>query len=341
MSSYSRRLPIYLLLDCSESMAGEAIEEVGRGVGAMVEALKSDPLAIETAWLSVITFSSYSKQLHPLTEVLDFQPPKLSVRTGTALGSALRLLTQCLQREVAKTSATTKGDYKPLVVILTDGEPTDDWETAAEELKSQRTPSLANVYAIACGPDADTDALRKVTDVVLRTKDMSHETWRKLFVWLTASVQTTSLALEGGEEGQAVNLPALPADALEVAPVSSEPKDPRPRQVFLHAFCTQCGKPYLMRYAREPYQEVYTALRSHPLEPLDDNQSEMLPPVSSALLNEVPSCPYCENTLAGACGCGAVICCSPTDTMLVCPRCHQQVMMSEGAGGFDIEQVHG
>ena len=37
MSTFTRRLPIYLLLDCSESMAGDAIEDVSRGVQTIRE----------------------------------------------------------------------------------------------------------------------------------------------------------------------------------------------------------------------------------------------------------------------------------------------------------------
>ncbi|MCA9071556.1 MAG: VWA domain-containing protein, partial [Planctomycetaceae bacterium] len=131
MSASLRRLPIYLVLDCSESMAGEAIQEMSRGVDTMIDTLLSDPLALETAYISVITFSSYAKQVVPLTELMEFQRPPLSVRTGTALGSALQTVEVCIEREVRRTTATQKGDYKPLVILITDGDPTDDWEDAA------------------------------------------------------------------------------------------------------------------------------------------------------------------------------------------------------------------
>src|SRR5271166_2936327 len=107
-----RRLPVYLLLDCSESMAGPAIEAVEAGVQTLISELRGNPLALETAYLSVITFAKQAKVVVPLTELIHFQPPKLSVRTGTSLGAALRLLLNQLNKEVVKTTPTTKGDYK-------------------------------------------------------------------------------------------------------------------------------------------------------------------------------------------------------------------------------------
>ena len=63
----SRRLPVYLVLDCSGSMFGDPIEAVNQGVKALVAELQSEPYAIETAYLSVITFESTAQQVCPLT----------------------------------------------------------------------------------------------------------------------------------------------------------------------------------------------------------------------------------------------------------------------------------
>ena len=53
-----RRLPVYLLLDTSGSMHGEPIEAVKNGVQTLLTTLKQDPYALETAYVSVITFDS-------------------------------------------------------------------------------------------------------------------------------------------------------------------------------------------------------------------------------------------------------------------------------------------
>ena len=49
--------------------------------------------------------------------------------------------------------------------------PTDEWAAAVEELSAKSSPRMANIYAIGCGPDADTEILRRVTDIVLIMKE--------------------------------------------------------------------------------------------------------------------------------------------------------------------------
>ncbi len=335
-----RRLPVYLLLDCSESMAGPAIEEVSRGVDTLVSVLRSNPLALETAYLSVITFSRYAKQVVPLTEIVQFQAPKLSVRTGTAFGSALQLLLQCMRKEVVKTTPITKGDYKPLVFLLTDGQPTDDWEPAADLLRAANNPKIANIYAIGCGPDVDTNNLYRVTDIVLKMPEATPDAFRKAFVWLSASVQSASTRLGEGAQGP-IDMPALPEGILEVAPKSSGYRDPTPRQVFLHARCRQTKKPYLMRFALQGYGGRYEAIASHPLETIEEGDDELLPPINSSMLDGCPPCPYCGHQVAAVCPCGAIFCDTPGNTSPVtCPACNQQ-SVAGGPGDFEIRRSEG
>ena len=86
-----RRLPVYLLLDTSGSMAGEPIEAVKNGVQVMISSLRNDPQAVETAFLSIITFDSDAKQIVPLTDLASFQMPDIKASGTTSLGEALKV----------------------------------------------------------------------------------------------------------------------------------------------------------------------------------------------------------------------------------------------------------
>ncbi len=206
MSEFSRRLPVYLLLDISGSMAGDPIEAVRHGVRALISELRGDPQALETAYLSVITFNSSARQVVPLTELMLFKEPPLNAGGATALGSALKLLTECIKEEVRKSTPTQKGDWKPLVFILTDGAPTDDWRQAAEELK-QTHP--ANIIACAAGAYADTKVLREITECVLMMNNLSAGDLSQFFAWVSSSVKMSSKSLDS-KPGANIELPPPP-----------------------------------------------------------------------------------------------------------------------------------
>lgn len=206
-----RRLPVYLLLDTSGSMTGEPIEAVKNGVQVLISTLRSDPYALETAYLSVITFDSTAKQLVPLTEMSMFQMPNIQASGSTAFGEALSLLADKVSTEVTKTTAEVKGDWKPIVFIMTDGGPTDNWLQGLADFKRQK---FGIVVACAAGQGADTNVLKQVTEIVVQLDTADSATIKAFFKWVSASVGTTSAKVEtGGKEVSGLNeLPPPPPE---------------------------------------------------------------------------------------------------------------------------------
>ena len=207
-----RRLPVYLVLDTSGSMSGEPIEAIKNGVQVLVSTLRQDPYALETAYLSVVTFDSAAKQVVPLTELVAFQPPSLTASGSTALGDALSLLARQINSEVEKTTAEKKGDWKPLIFLMTDGSPTDDWQKGLNELKKVKT---GMIVACAAGPGADTSVLKQITEIVVQLDTADSATIKSFFKWVSASISTGSQKVEAGQK-EVVGLNDLPPPPPEV-----------------------------------------------------------------------------------------------------------------------------
>jgi uncharacterized protein YegL len=206
-----RRLPVYLVLDISGSMTGEPIEAVKNGVQVLVSTLRQDPYALETAFLSVITFDSSARQIVPLTELSMFQMPDIQATGTTSLGEALSLLANKVSTEVAKTTAEVKGDWKPLVFLMTDGEPTDNWQQGLNDFKNQK---FGMVVACAAGSGANTSILKQITEVVVQLDTADSATIKAFFKWVSASVSTGSQKIEAsGKDVSGLNeLPPPPPE---------------------------------------------------------------------------------------------------------------------------------
>ena len=187
-----KRLPVYLLIDCSCSMSGEAIEAVSQGIISLIADLRSDVQAMETAHISIITFNSTAQQLCPLTKLSSFVEPDLITGGSSSLGEGLNFLEKCIECEVIKDGKEVKGDWKPIVFIMTDGRPTDRWEHKAEEIKRK---NIATIVACGAGAEADTDVLKQITDSVIELNNLRPDIMKSFFIWISASIKTVTKKL--------------------------------------------------------------------------------------------------------------------------------------------------
>lgn len=336
-----RRLPVYLLLDCSESMAGEAFEALKQGLASLISELKSNPMALETAFLSVITFGARAQQVLPLTEVVRCQVPALRLGSGTALGAALQLWEQCMARDVQKTTGNQKGDYKPICFIVTDGVPTDNWEGIADRIRTQIQGKKANVIALACGLDCDTHVLRRITETVLQLRDVNAGALKAVFRWVSASVSTASQKVgEAGDRG--VGLPELPREIKVDEGRGSVNADDR--FAFIHSRCAKDKRFFIMRFAKQEGDgKIYKWLVSHPLEDFDfGTENEVAAgAVSCDALQGPTLCPYCQSHSYAMCACGRVHCCPDNQSSfrMTCPWCG--VTQDYAPGSFSIGRAAG
>ncbi len=350
-----RRLPIYFLIDVSESMVGEPIQLVEEGLATIIKALKEDPYALETVYISVIVFAGQAKTLVPLQEVIAFYPPKFPIGGGTSLGNGLGHLMFELRRNIIQTTAERKGDWKPIVFLFTDGVPTDDTSPIMREWK-QNWGSRANLVAISFGKDTDLPLLRELTENAFLFKNTSVQQYKEFFRWVTASIKSSSASVDSN--GPGFELSKISDDVVSKIDLTKEEVKPKSYvdsnyAVFI-AKCQNSKRPYLIKYRRAPKESDFGGLGLETLSyrligpfNVDDSYFELsgtdgtTAKINTEELEGFPSCPSCGNQFGFAvCACKHVHCVGPEEVS-TCPWCGNQGQYGSGEGNMDINRTQG
>ncbi len=205
-----RRLPVYILLDTSGSMRGEPIHSVNVGLQSMLSALRQDPYALESVHLSIITFDLEARVYLPLTPLDQVQLTDIDVTSAgaTFMGAALELLAEQVTQQLQKSTDEVKGDWRPLLFMMTDGSPSDVY-AYQQAIPVTQQLNFASIVACAGGPKAKQDHLLQLTDKVVVLDTMDAASFAGFFKWVSASVVVGSSS--AGISGS-VSLPPPPPE---------------------------------------------------------------------------------------------------------------------------------
>ena len=201
-----RALPIFILLDSSGSMHGR-IDLIRQGLLRLVDYLRR-PDVPYLPMLSVVTFDSVAQLALPPTAVTSIgELPHFPAGGAAALGAGLEFLATILDDPVY----VPKNSYVPFVIVVSDGEPTDNWRTGWNVFRNSRIGGQTRRLCLALGCDAANDVLREISNVavlpMIEATDMVAVA--NFFRWFSKSISIV------GEEAQ-LELPPPPAGMLIV-----------------------------------------------------------------------------------------------------------------------------
>lgn len=189
--SEARPLPVILLLDSSGSMEGNKISILNAAVREMLQSLASEDDIVAAIQVGIIQFGKtvgWHQPLIPVEDVIGHWND-LTASGKTPLGRALTLLRESLDDK----SIISSRAYRPTIVLVSDGVPTDDWGGPMTELLASPRASKAARFAMGIGADADSVVMSQFigADGGARVFE-AHEAARiqKFFRFVTMSVTT-------------------------------------------------------------------------------------------------------------------------------------------------------
>ena len=153
-----RPLPVIVAVDRSGSMGADGkIDALNLALKNFINSLQGDSNSNVEIQLSLYSFGSDTATCDiPLTPANDISDVPVYDASGrTPMGMAFKEMRELIEnRELIPSRA-----YKPTIVIITDGIPTDDYQTEMVKLIKDGRSSKAFRMAMAIGEDADRDML--------------------------------------------------------------------------------------------------------------------------------------------------------------------------------------
>lgn len=197
----TRPLDIIYVIDTSWSMGGRKIEAVNRAMHELERLLcdeaKKNPLA--DVKVRILAFNNEKAYWHlkERTSAESFKYEDIvSVEGGTPFGSALDKIAEALSD-----NDSIRG-LPPIIVVMSDGWPTDAWEVSLERLLSTPWGKKATKIAIAIGKEPDKEILAQFTgdpSLVLTANDTG--TLVEYIKWSSTLVSQVSQLFVGDGTG--------------------------------------------------------------------------------------------------------------------------------------------
>ncbi len=159
-----RTMTLFFVVDASGSMDGSKMGTLNAAVEEVIPEIRkiSGENADAAIKVAVLEFASGARWITPAPmDAADFSWSFLNAGGLTDFGQACRQLDEKLSRKAFMSDVA--GSFAPAIFLLSDGEPTDDYQPELKKLKENNWFKKAIKVAVAIGDDANRDVLAEFT----------------------------------------------------------------------------------------------------------------------------------------------------------------------------------
>ena len=213
----TRPLHFIWVVDSSGSMAGEKIQSLNFAIKESIPEMRrvADENPNASVLVRAIRFSSGAQwHISQPVDVNDFKWNDIAADGVTDMGAAMSLLADAL-----KVSVLEERGLPPVLVLLSDGAATDDFDSGLKKLMTENWAKKAARIAIAIGDDADHEPLQKFIGNTEQKPLQANNAatlvkfikWASTAVVITVSQPASTVAGTNTNPGANVPLPTPPA----------------------------------------------------------------------------------------------------------------------------------
>jgi uncharacterized protein YegL len=188
------RCPCVLVLDTSGSMDGRPISLLNDGLKAFADDLQTDELARRRVEVAIVTFGGRVDVRQQFITADGFQPPILSADGATPMGAAIQKAVMLVRERKQTYKENGVAYYRPWIFMVTDGEPTDDYERAKRDVHDEERSGGLAFFAVGV-EEANMSVLAEIAvRPPVKLKGLS---FQEMFVWLSQSQKRVSASKPG------------------------------------------------------------------------------------------------------------------------------------------------
>jgi uncharacterized protein YegL len=197
-----QRTPLALVLDCSGSMEGAAIDQLNKGLALLAQELKADSIASKRVRLLILEFggADEARVAGDWIDAMEFTAPALTANGTTPTGQAVDLALSKIEEEKQRFKQAGVAYTRPWLFLMSDGSPTDEWQGAADRCRQAEKANKVAIFPIAVGDEANAATLGEFSSKgEPAVKRLNGLKFRELFLWLSASMKVVSQSRPGGQ----------------------------------------------------------------------------------------------------------------------------------------------
>lgn len=186
------RCPVCLLLDSSTSMSGQPIALLEEAVGQFYTEIANDPVASLSVEIAVVTFGDKVRLIRgfgPVERAVERGPVWLQASGNTPMGAAIDLGLNKIGERRAYYKQQGIAAYRPWMVLMTDGQPNDNWQGPAARARALAERGRMLFLGVGIGDNTDWETLAAILPADRPPIRLAGLRFREFFKWVTDSLR--------------------------------------------------------------------------------------------------------------------------------------------------------